>query len=597
MKRRVVLVAYSCILLVLCTAGLEWAKNRGVAPVPEPSVPGGYYEDAFVLYLDAPQYGKIYYTTDGSAPSADDLLYQDGIPIDNRSGEPNVYNAIRNVVKDWENYTPNLAPVEKGTVIRAVYINDWGVESEILTQTYFVGIAPPERGYTLSFVFSDEDLFGDEGIYVTGRDYDEWYLNGKSGQEPVPNFETHMEVSVVAELLDHSGDIMNQPAGLRIQGASARAFWNKRFIVTAREEYGGSSVFDTMLYDDVTTHSVMIKSALTDAITADLVADRAVAVQRSIPVRVFLNGEFWYDSYMLERYDRQYFRQYYQADDRVLVKNGIVEEHSDWDAEQYCYTEYMRWVNRTDFTDDDNWAAFQEQTDVQSYIDFVAINYFLSNHDLSDTHNYVVWHAPNLNNRETDLSRWKWCIYDVDALEWIDTERYGTSETINTFSVKGGMNDTVIFRALKKNAQFRQWFVLSFLDICNNNFAPEKVEKVLETYGYTLDWQDGYFRKRPAYALKHIAEEFELTGVPETVTICTANPEMGSVVVNTSKIDLTSGSWSGQYFTDYPITVTASAEEGYRFAGWKGDADTAENTLRVSVDGGITLEAVFAKEK
>ena len=81
----------------------------------------------------------------------------------------------------------------------------------------------------------------------------------------------------------------------------------------------------------------------------------------------------------------------------------------------------------------------------------------------------------------------------------------------------------------------------------------------------------------------------------ETVTVTTAHPEMGSVTVNTSLLDLSSGSWSGQYFTDYPITVTAAANDGYKFVGWKGDTDGAGETVTVSVDGGITLEAVFAK--
>ena len=79
------------------------------------------------------------------------------------------------------------------------------------------------------------------------------------------------------------------------------------------------------------------------------------------------------------------------------------------------------------------------------------------------------------------------------------------------------------------------------------------------------------------------------------MTVTTAHQEMGSVTVNTSLLDLSSGSWSGQYFTDYPITVTAAANDGYEFAGWKGDADGAGETVTVSVDGGIALEAVFAK--
>ena len=113
----------------------------------------------------------------------------------------------------------------------------------------------------------------------------------------------------------------------------------------------------------------------------------------------------------------------------------------------------------------------------------------------------------------------------------------------------------------------------------------------------TTDWNNGYFEKRPAYAVKHIAEEFNLTGSLETVTVTCQHPEMGEVTVNTSQIDLSGGSWEGQYFTDYPITITAEPKDGYQFLGWKGDTNQASSTLTVAVDGGITLEPVFAKNK
>ena len=72
---------------------------------------------------------------------------------------------------------------------------------------------------------------------------------------------------------------------------------------------------------------------------------------------------------------------------------------------------------------------------------------------------------------------------------------------------------------------------------------------------------------------------------------------MGRVTVNTSTIDLSDGVWTGQYFTDYPITVTASANDGYVFLGWKGEANGTGETITVPVDGGIALEAVFAREE
>ena len=601
MRRRIFLVGFSCILLVISLIGFDLVRYERSAPAPVPSVPGGYYEDAFTLYLTAPSSGSIYYTTDGSAPTTASALYHDGIPLENRTYQQNLYNSIQNIVFDWKAYTPDPQPVEKGTVIRAIYVNQWGVESEILTQTYFVGLQPPERGYTLSLIFEYDDLFGDDGIYVTGKEYDDWYLSeSPSGDAPVPNFEKDTEVKATAELLNNSGDVMNQAIGLRLQGNTARAEQRKRFTLVSRKEYSGSDVFDASLYPGTSTHSVMLKSYFPDALAASLVSDRSVSVQGSIPVKVFLNGEFLYDSYMLERYDKQYFRQHYDVDDRVLIKDGVAKGGDSPSLEALHYEEYMGWVADTDFSDPSQWQAFQEATDVQSYIDYVITNYYLCNIDLSDNHNCVLWHSPSSGKSVYADQRWRWCIYDIDALSWMPYRpKYGNVVEINTFSnnFTFELDSTTLFRSLKSSPEFRQQFVLSFMDMVNNNFAPANVEEVLADYGYTLDWMDGFFRKRPAYAMQHLAEEFDLTGSPGTVNIATAHPEMGCVTVNTSQIDLSAGIWSGQYFADYPITITACANDGYEFLGWKGDANGVGETITVSVDGGSTLEAVFAKVK
>lgn len=63
----------------------------------------------------------------------------------------------------------------------------------------------------MSLVFKYDDLFGDNGIYVTGKEYDDWYLSGtETANAPIPNFEKDLEVPAVAELMDASGDVMNQ---------------------------------------------------------------------------------------------------------------------------------------------------------------------------------------------------------------------------------------------------------------------------------------------------------------------------------------------------------------------------------------------------
>lgn len=600
MKYRTCVLALSSLFLGLLLISFSWLKERCAAPTPIPSHTGGYYEDSFLLELAAPSNGKIYYTTDGSTPGTESAVYHDGILLEDRSFEQNKYSSIQNVVADWKEYEPDLTPVPKGTVVRALFVNDWGMESPILTQTYFVGISKPERGYTLSLIFEDDALFGDNGIYITGKEYDDWYLSkNPSSIPPTPNFEKDMEVPAILELIDDSSDILNQSIGVRIQGGTARGESKKRLTLVAREEYSGSQVFDANLFGNK-THSVMLKSYLPDAIVNRLLSDRSLALQKSLPVRVFFNGEYWYDTYMLERFDANYFQQHYQVDDHLIVKHGIPDESAVASAEGPPYQEFMHWVENADFSDENQWDQFQKETDVQSYIDYIVTNYYLCNIDFGDTHNYVLWRSLRSGKSKYEDLRWRWCIYDIDTLEWVNNNPiHPKSYQINTFNYDYTFNirKTTIFPALCENSEFRKQFVLSFMDIVNNNFSPKNVEPILTEYGYNLEWKDSFFLNRPAYAIQHLADEFSLTGSLENITISTEQPKAGTVIVNTSEIDLSDGGWSGKYFTDYPITVTAVPNEGYTFLGWKGDASGSSETLTVSVDGGVTLKAMFAKVK
>ena len=48
---------------------------------------------------------------------------------------------------------------------------------------------------------------------------------------------------------------------------------------------------------------------------------------------------------------------------------------------------------------------------------------------------------------------------------------------------------------------------------------------------------------------------------------------------------------------DYPVKVTASAKEGYRFVGWSGDVGSCDPAMEIPLyKDGITLRAVFEKK-
>lgn len=79
------------------------------------------------------------------------------------------------------------------------------------------------------------------------------------------------------------------------------------------------------------------------------------------------------------------------------------------------------------------------------------------------------------------------------------------------------------------------------------------------------------------------------------MTVSVSDSQAGTITVNTVTPELQNNSWSGKYFTDFPVTVTANAKEGYRFVGWEG-MQTADAALSVNLQkGGVKLHALFEK--
>ena len=411
------------------------------------------------------------------------------------------------------------------------------------------------------------------------------------------------ETDCIAELLEGDNEIINQQMGIRIQGSSNRKFAKKRFILVSREEYSGSELFDAEIYENTVTHSVMFKWDLTDAMTADIVLDRSVAVQRSKPIRVFLNGEYWYDCYMLERYDSQYFYEYYGVDTVLMTKNGWSDEDSEKKWKGETYSEFLEWISTNDFSKDEIWRELETKIDVQSYIDYIVTNYYLCNWDFSEYKNYVMWRSDTADmTSDYEDARWRWCIYDIDTLPYtVGVMHVENAAELNVFScyspyIERRVTETLLFSTFKKSEIFRERFVTSFMDMLNNNFSEANVEKVLEKYGYDLDWQNGFFRLRPSYAVEHLADEFNLQGTINSIKITVDNPEGGKVQINTSVIDLSSGSWEGKYFSDYPITITAYPNEGYVFKGWTKGVDSEDVTISIALDSELELQPIFEKK-
>ena len=95
-----------------------------------------------------------------------------------------------------------------------------------------------------------------------------------------------------------------------------------------------------------------------------------------------------------------------------------------------------------------------------------------------------------------------------------------------------------------------------------------------------------------------MAEEFGLTGTLEEVTLKINDIEGGRIQLNTTYPDVSDSGWTGKYYTDYPVTLTAIPADGYRFVGWNGSITSDNVTIEAEIlPEGIELEAVFEKIK
>ena len=588
-----------------------WQSNIGAMIAekevlsPSFSRDNGFYEDAFELELSAESNTQIYYSLDGSIPNAESNQYTEPIRVYDRSNEPNVFRSVKNVVLDYNSDLPEQIPVDKAFIITAVAIDENGMSSEPITKTYFINLKQYQDDCVVSLIADPNDLFGENGIYVTGNEYDEWYYSGQTTERPEANFEKYgrdWEVPAKIQFITNS-QYTEQEVGMRIMGGSARAARLKRFSIFSRKDYSGSKWISVPLngYKDV--HTFMLREGFANAYFPQIMDNRDVSIQDMNPVVVFLNGEYWYHTYLLEKYNEEYFSQRYHVDedDVILYKNGNLE--AGMESDEDIYREIYDYIEKNDMEDDNTYQDFCNIVDIQSYIDYWCFHLFINNLDVDENKNAVLWRTRSVLDDEYADGRWRWALYDLDAVEWDDTQEYGVSDRaeIDTFSQNtkfagDAFNKRPIYVALRKNPNFCKQFVLTFMDLINTNFSVKNMSKLFKEWGSDITWYDSYFVKRADYIVPDMAREFGLTGTLETVNLSINDTKYGNIEINTIIPELENGTWQGQYYTDYPVTLTAQPKEGYQFVKWAGDVESASPKIEVDIrEGGIQLHAVFKK--
>ena len=584
---------------------------------------GGFKDDYFNLYISSQTNDAvIYYTTDGSKPDENSNLYENFISINN--------SLLVNGTQTPDQYGIDYSPTHDGIVIRAIAIAPNHIPSNIITHTYIYDPVNSDLP-VVSIAIAPDDLWDpDVGMHVTGDAF--WPFYPYYGS----NFWNDWEKEVHIELFEPGGIIgFKQNLGMKIFGGWSRAEAQKSFSFFARGMYGDGDIdYELFPESGVNNYETFILRAhgqdnvmFRDGFQTSLASENDVIVQDYRPAVVYLNGEFWGIQNIREKVNEHFVKTHFdiESDDLdmlAILPNSAEPELIHGSTEDY--TEIRQFMTNNDLSLDANYQHAAQKYDVKSLIDYKIAQIFVMNYDWPGNNN-------KLFKSKSGDGKWKHVMYDSD----FGFERWGSNpfnigsyETYNMLDHAIGESNvfnnpvwsTAVFTTLLDNMNFRNKFINTYCDRLNTTYSTENtlyfmdsLRSIIDPYipdhisRYGPDIYDGFTPNtigeynsayqgmenfanyRPENARNEMVEIFGLSGSSNTISLYMNDVEAGHIEINSLKVG--DQSWSGEYFSDVPITVKAVPNFGYEFTHWS--EPSYDDSVMLYLDQDLSLVANF----
>ena len=630
-------------------------KNKIWLKPPEFSRNSGFYPNEFNLIISFIEGAEIFYTIDGSNPlnSKTSKLYQQPILIYDRSEEPNIYGEYEenddspfSITRGVNYKKPNYL-LDKPMIVRAITKNEFGL-SKIIEKTFFItnnDLVKYQDITVASLVTNPENLFdADKGIYVTGNQFIKW-KNSKdyNPRKNVWDLDNKCNYFMRGSEWEREGSItifekgelfIEQKVGIRIKGSSTRNTPSKSFNLIARKKYGKSSLkcelfknnFDKngKLIEDYKSFSlrqVNSETRLRDKFTTDLFRKRNITTAEMRTSVLFLNGEYWGMYIIAEQFTDSFIESHYNIPKKnvAMIKQYTIEEGPEIEYKNFMDFAYD-YSNR-DLTESGNYLEVFKKVDFISLMEHYAAGIYLGIDDWPG-YNFGVWRnmGEKIEGNEYSDGKWRLISFDLDKTLY-NSSSYDWAH----MEMRSSGTPAKLFISLLKNKHFKKKFVNLFCDYANGIMSMDKVRLIIEDYrencteliansehrwgsytgpkleGYeyyknkylkTLDYIETYFKERSNKTLDNMKNYLNLTGdFHEIIIMKNGN---GKIKVNSIFIpDMNNEKWNGKYISDYPITITALPNEGYKFKGWSEDIIDNEETITLTLNKQMTIRANF----
>ena len=397
-----------------------------ISATPEVVTPDGVYNDVESVTVEFNGEGNLYYTLDGSYPTAESRQYS--------------------------------APIKltKTTAVRVAAIEDGKLISDIVTAVYIIN-----ENHTLpvvSIVAPPETLFGRSGIYT--------------------NYDWDREVRCNLKLFELDGNSFTIDAGVKMHGHTGLQAPKKSFKINFRARYGeeyltypvygeeGPEVYDSLIVRSGQDYPTSIfRDELFTSLAREM-SDKVLAQRDKFSI-LYVNGDY-YGIYCIKEAwtELMYANNMGGSPDNVdIVQAPVGASHEIYELFKFCRT--------YDLSKDENYEYVASKVDIDSLIDWMIIEGYSTNGDVQQNLRYV---------RSADTGwKWQFCFYDVD---WAF---YYHNAFKHVLSPHQDWQHLTLTRNIMKNAQFREKFLARTSELMATTLSNEHVTERINYYENLLD--------------------------------------------------------------------------------------------------------------
>lgn len=537
-------------------------------------------------------------------------LYKTPINIHDKTSEANEVSSISST---W-NLTPTYLPsynIQKGMVVRAIATKPGFLPSDIETNTYLFSNSG-QNPYIFSVIavtMQENHLFDyNSGIYTAGITFDQFRQNNPATPADIcspGNFSGNgalWERPGNLEIIESQTNVINQPLSYRIHGSCSASAPYKSLRAYGQNKFDNYAFFPSkpnLFHDRIifrNSGNDYNQTMFKDAFVHTWLGHLRFSSQKTRPSILYLNGEYWGIHNIRERIDKYYLNALYGVNENNLDLRNIV-----WDGpaeieegDSVHYTNMYDFITTHPMSDSVNFAQALQMLDPECLIDYQAAEIYVGNIDWPQN-NVRLWRTRNPYNPNVKYNdgRWRWVLFDTDRAlgEVVNYENYDLESLIENPA-------NLLFKKLLENTNFKNSFINRYADLLNSSLKPDfatsiyasmRAQYALEAENHILRWKNlesmaawytqcekvnTYLINRPASMLNQLKDYFGLSGT-YNLTVSTPDTSKGFIRINTLEVrksspglPLNTQSWTGLYFDNVPLKITAVPKFGYKFSYW-----------------------------